>query len=132
MGRVFKRVVKKKKAKKISVGKAQEVFNRYIRKRDSEDGFFDCISCGRTLPVSSMNAGHFMPVKMASGLRFNEWNCNGECQGCNGFDYTHLIGYEKRLVDKIGRDAVDWLLANKRMKGKWSQSDLQEIIDKYS
>lgn len=129
--------IKKKKPKKkigpdrISVGKVQEVFNRYIRNRDSDMGYFDCMSCGRTLPVSKMNAGHFVPVKMSSFLRLHEWNVNGECAGCNGFDQMHLIGYEKRLREKIGDSAVDWLIENKRTKKSWSQSELWEIYNKY-
>ncbi len=124
--------VKKKKAKKLTVKKAEEVFNRWIRNRDSEDGYFTCISCSRTLPTSKMNAGHFVPVSMSSFLRFNELNVNGECAGCNGFDLMHLMGYEKNIRAKIGDDKVDWLIQNKRTKAKITQSDLAEIISKYS
>jgi hypothetical protein len=56
--------------------KAQKVFNAYIRQRDSKDGYFTCISCFKTLPVESMNAGHYVPVKGGSFLRFHEDNVN--------------------------------------------------------
>ena len=79
--------------------KAQKVFNAYIRKRDSEDGYFVCISCGQTKDITQMDCGHFAPVKGGSGLRFDEYNCNGECKRCNGFDEFHLIGYRKGNVN---------------------------------
>jgi hypothetical protein len=112
--------------------KVQKVFNRYIRERDSIDGWFTCISCGRVKPTDLMNAGHYAPVKNGSNLRFHEWNVNGECVSCNGFDEFHLIGYKKNLEDKIGSDAVKWLEDNRNVVKKWSRSELEEIIQKYN
>jgi hypothetical protein len=116
--------------------KAQQVFNRYIRKRDSWDGnwqgVFECISCGMILPVDQMDAGHYVPQKGGSFLRYHEWNVNGECKKCNGFDQFHLIGYRKRLIDKIGEDAVKWLEENRHTVKKWTRSELEEIINKYN
>lgn len=114
------------------LAKAQQVFNRYIRTRDSEDGCFQCISCGNIHPTELMDAGHYVPVKGGSFLRYHEWNTNGECKKCNGFDEFHLIGYRKRLVDKIGEDAVKWLEENRHTVKKWTRSELEEIINKYS
>jgi len=111
--------------------KAQHIFNRYIRYRDNEEGFFTCISCGQVKGHEVMDAGHYVPVKNGSALRFNEYNVNGECKGCNGFDQFHLIGYRRNLIDKIGLDMVEWLEANARVTKKWSRSELEEIIEKY-
>ena len=77
-----------------------------------------------------MNAGHYVPVN-GSFLRFHEWNVNGECQGCNGFDKFHLIGYRKNLIIKIGLEAVEYLESNRHTLKKWTQAELQEIKDKY-
>ena len=112
--------------------KAQKVFNAYIRQRDSKDGYFTCISCFRTLPVESMNAGHYVPVKGGSFLRFNEYNVNGECQRCNGFDEFHLIGYRKHLVLKIGEVKVTRLEQERNKVYKWSRTELEDIIEHYS
>ena len=127
----------RKKAKRVLTlpkltEKAQKVFNAFIRARDSKDGYFTCISCFKTLPVDSMNAGHYVPVKGGSFLRFNEDNVNGECQRCNGFDEFHLIGYRKHLLLKIGKKSVEWLENNRNKVYKWSKSDLEDIITHYS
>mgnify|MGYP000096938549 CR=1 FL=1 len=58
------------------LAKAQKVFNAWIRARDSKEGYFTCIACFRTLPIDQMNAGHYVPVKGGSALRFNENNVN--------------------------------------------------------
>ena len=111
--------------------KAQKVFNKYVRERDSENGYFTCISCGRTLPIEQMNAGHYIPQKNSSLLRFNEYNVNGECISDNGFNEFHLINYRKNLINKIGQEMVDWLEENQRTVKKWSRTELNEIIERY-
>jgi hypothetical protein len=131
-----KLMIATKKKKLVSIpklkAKAQKIFNNYIRERDSEDGFFTCISCGKTLPVDRMNAGHYVPVKGGSFLIMHEWNVNGECEGCNCFDEFHLIGYKRNLIGKIGEDAVKWLEEHRRDEKKWTRQELLEIINKYS
>ena len=79
-----------------------------------------------------MNAGHYVPVR-CSYLRFNEWNVNGECISCNGFDGFHLIGYRKNLIEKIGLDAVEWLerMREEKKIHQWKQNDLVEIMINY-
>jgi hypothetical protein len=112
--------------------KAQKVFNAYIRKRDSEDGYFTCISCGQTKTTDLMDAGHYVPVKGSSALRFDEYNVNGECKACNGFDQFHLIGYRRNLIDKVGERKVMELEMQHRLIKKWTRTELNEIIEKYS
>ena len=111
--------------------KAQKVFNAWIRERDSKDGYFTCISCFKTLPIESMNAGHYVPVKGGSFLRFHPDNVHGECQRCNGFDEFHLVGYRKNLLLKIGPKKVEWLENNRNVVYKWSRTELEDIIETY-
>jgi hypothetical protein len=111
--------------------KAQKIFNAYIRLRDSDNGYFTCISCGQTKEVSQMDAGHYVPVKGSSALRFDEYNVNGECKACNGFDQFHLIGYRRNLIDKVGERKVMELEHQHRLIKKWSRTELNEIIERY-
>lgn len=112
--------------------KAQKVFNAYIRKRDSQDGYFTCISCGQTKTTDLMDAGHYVPVKGSSALRFDEYNVNGECKSCNGFDQFHLIGYRRNLIDKVGERKVMELEMQHRLIKRWTRTELNEIIERYS
>lgn len=127
------RRIKKKKPKLIPLPKllkkTEEVFNAYIRKRDEG---LPCISCGKVKDKRNIQAGHYAPVKGNSNVRFNEWNVNGECDYCNGFDEFHLIGYRKNLINKIGLKAVEWIEENRNKPKKWTREELNEIIRKYS
>ena len=124
---------KKRKPKTVAklTKEAQEVFNAWIRRRDSVDGWFTCIACGRDFPIEDMNAGHYVPVKNSSLLRLDERNAHGECRGCNCFDQFHLIGYRNRLIDKVGLSTVEYLEENRRALKKWSRSELELIINQY-
>jgi hypothetical protein len=114
------------------LAKAQKVFNAWIRARDSKKGYFTCIACFRTLPIDQMNAGHYVPVKGGSALRFNENNVNGECIRCNGFDEFHLIGYRKNLIKKIGLKKVEQLERMRNDVCKWDRTTLNHIIKTYT
>ena len=113
--------------------KLQIIVNAYIRKRDSKDGYFTCISCGKTLPIESMNAGHYVPVSKSQFLRFNEDNIHGECAGDNCFNEYHLIPYRKNLINKIGLARVLWLeeMAEQAKLYKHTRQELDEIELKY-
>lgn len=122
--KVTKRVTKESLPKMLE--KTQRVFNSYIRSRDSG---ISCISCGR----EGNQAGHYFTVKGFSALRFDEWNVNLQCAGCNLFLHGNQAMYRIGLVEKIGIKAVAELEAKAvgdRIK-KWSIDELKEIINKY-
>jgi hypothetical protein len=124
--------VKKKKVSLSSLQKkADKVFNKFVRDRDSKDGFFTCISCNRTLEVKQMNAGHYVAKKNCLGLRYNEFNCSGECAYCNCFNESHLIGYRENLVIKYGLEKVLELEQARHNTVKFGVLDYLEIIEKY-
>jgi len=112
--------------------KAEKVFNAFIRQRDSSDGYFNCISCGKTKYIKQCNAGHYVPVSKSQLLRYHELNVHAECVSCNGFDEFHLIGYRKNLINKIGQDAVEWLESKAYETHKHTREELEFIIKNYS
>jgi hypothetical protein len=108
----------------------QEIFNSYIRLRDEGK---PCISCNQT--GKYLQAGHYFPVQGYDGLRFDEFNVNGECIKCNCFDEGHLIGYGDNLTKRIGIESMTWLkdvaAEYKRTGNKWSRSQLEGLIEVY-
>lgn len=109
------------------IKKAQIAFNAWVRQRDKDE---PCISCGKH--HEDYDAGHYVPQGSCSFLRFHEWNVNKEGKSCNAFDKFHLIGYRKRLIEKIGLENVEWLEANRHTVKKWSREELEWIIINYS
>lgn len=77
-------------------------FSLFIRRRDVEK-WGTCISCGRPITVETSDAGHFMPAQSCGrDLLFDEKNVNAECEACNAWDDTHLLGYAENLDRRYG------------------------------
>ena len=104
----------------------QQVFNKYIRERDSG---LPCISCGR-YHDGQYHAGHFLTTAAHPELRFNELNCHKQCAPCNNHLSGNIVEYLPSLVAKIGQDKVDFLY-NNQSKHKYTIEDLKEIREYY-
>lgn len=77
-------------------------FSLYIRARDVKT-WGTCISCNRPITIATSQAGHFMPAKgCGRDLLFDELNVNAECDRCNAWDETHLLGYAENLDKRYG------------------------------
>lgn len=138
------------------INKLDKVMSLYIRMRDSHDyhfKYFRCISCGRVLPVDQADCGHYMSRRNMN-TRFDTSNMNAECRRCNRFDASHLVGYRKNLVGKLGKMAwrqkypntppvmeeikrlgeqqVDLLEIKARQTKKWSVFELQHLYMYYA
>ncbi len=116
---------------------ATQYFNKFIRLRDSEDGYGRCISSGQTLIVPSENAqaGHFYSSGAYPQLKFNEDNVHLQGKSDNYFKSGNLLEYRKNLIKKIGIERVEELdriaEESKRQKFKWNRFYLIEIIETY-
>lgn len=114
------------------VKKLDRVFAYYIRLRDiMPNGMGKCISCGKIKPYRELDCGHFFGrTNMAT--RFDEYNCNGECRGCNRASSDHLIFYQENLIKKIGIARFSSLREKARSTKKWEAEELQRMIDYYA
>lgn len=112
-------------------------FNKFIRERDSKNGYGRCISSGKALTVPSVNAqaGHYYSSGHYPSLRFNEDNVHLQGKSDNYFKSGNLIEYRKNLINKIGIERVKELdriaAQSKRGAFKWSRFELIGIIEKY-
>lgn len=86
--------------------KAQESVNRFVRKRDSMNGYFICISCQQLKPISQMNAGHYYEKSIYKSVRFDLDNIHGQDVRCNKYLSGNLIEYRKNLLKKIGEEKL--------------------------
>ncbi len=77
-------------------------FSLHIRARDIKQ-WGTCISCNRPITMENSQAGHFMPAAdCGRDLIFDERNVNAECEHCNAWDATHLLGYAENLDKRYG------------------------------
>ena len=110
--------------------KLDKVFSEYIRKRDTHDGVFKCISCGQILPYEQADCGHYINRKHMS-TRFDEMNCNAQCRSCNRFDEGNIQGYRRGLVAIYGEQKVTLLEAKKHNFRKYSDFEYEVLINHY-
>lgn len=111
---------------------ATKHFNKFIRNRDSKDGYFTCISCGYSKRTELMHAGHYLSAGNNSAVRFDERNVHGQCSQCNTHLHGNLLEYRKGLIQKIGLEQVEALEMKAKMRfWKWDRFGLMDIILTY-
>lgn len=142
------------------VAKLDKIMSLYVRMRDSKEFHykaFRCISCGQVKPIDQADNGHYLSRRYMS-LRFDTRNMNAECKACNRFDASHLVGYRRNLVMKLGKKSfldrhptanlgmpgaisemkrlgeqqVTLLELEKNQTKKWSVFELQQMFQFYS
>jgi hypothetical protein len=124
---------KKQALKKIPklISEAQHEFNAYIRARDRDKGCFVCLRpFDANIPGRVMHAGHVRSRGAAGHLRFNEDNCLGECEGCNGPHGAKPHQIKAGAIARIGQERYDALEANNEPH-KWTREELMWIKTHY-
>ena len=101
------------------VKKLDRVFSLYIRLRDTMPGGY-VVDCG-----------HFHSRRHMA-TRFSEDNAHAECRFCNRFSADHLIGYERNLIRKIGRQKFDLLNVKAHSACHYLDCELEEMIRHYT
>lgn len=112
------------------IAAAQIQFNAFIRARDKDKG---CFVCGRPFenkPGRVQHAGHVRSRGAAGHLRFNELNCHGECEGCNGPYGAKPHQIKEGAIRRIGLEAFE-ALENDNTPHKWTREELREIAQTY-
>lgn len=123
---------RKQALKKIPelIADAQVAFNAFIRERDKDKG---CFVCGRPFtdkPGQVQHAGHVRSRGAAGHLRFNEDNCMGECECCNGPHGAKPHQIKAGAIARIGQERFD-ALENDNTPHKWQRDELLAIKATY-
>lgn len=113
--------------RKELIKKADEVFSKWIRKRD----FGRCFTCGSIYPISDMDNGHFVP-RDCMPLRYDEKNCHAQCKQCNQFKGGEPKAYRRALVEKYGEETVKAMERRRYEIRKFTDKELENIIKKYA
>ena len=124
--------VRKEAIKTIAqlIAAAQTQFNAFIRERDKDKG---CFVCGRPFtdkPGQVQHAGHVRSRGAAGHLRFNEDNCMGECEGCNGPHGAKPHQIKAGAIARIGQERFD-ALEEDNTPHKWDRDELRAIREQY-
>jgi hypothetical protein len=113
------------------IAEAQHQFNAFIRERDRAKGCFVCARpFDQAIPGRALHAGHVRSRGAAGHLRFNEDNCLGECEGCNGPHGAKPHEIKAGAIRRIGQPRFDALEAD-NAPHKWDRDELRAIRDTY-
>jgi len=121
----------KRKPKTIAglVNDAAVILQRVVRlKAADENGYAQCVTCGRVDHYTNMDGGHFISRKHTAHKLLEE-NIHACCKGCNGFLNGNMIPYTIFMIDTYGREFVDELEATKNETRKYSRQEILGIID---
>jgi hypothetical protein len=84
-------------------------FSLYVRLRDSDDnGYAQCITCGRTHHYKEMDAGHFISRRHLT-TKFDPRNVNAQCVSCNKFNAGEQYKYSLAIDRKFGKNVAEHL-----------------------
>lgn len=125
--------VKREGMKSIAqlIAAAQVQFNAFIRQRDKDKGCFVCGKPFTDKPGQVQHAGHVRSRGAAGHLRFNEDNCLGECEGCNGPHGAKPHQIKAGAIARIGQERYD-ALEDDNTPHKWQRDELKAIRADYA
>jgi len=121
----------KKPTRKSLVTKLDTVFSQYIRRKDAINEIATCVTCGKKDHWSKLQNGHWASRKHYS-TRWDEYNCNVQCSGCNVFRAGEIYLYTKYLCSKYGENFPEELYIKSQKTVKFADVDLIEMIEKYN
>jgi len=114
--------------------KALDLYSELVKLRAFNEGKLFCFTCDTPLKLGTSNCqlGHFLSRGAYPGLTFHPDNSRPQCYRCNCHLHGATIEFRTRLILEIGRPSVERLEAQRFDTVKWSRSDFEEMIEKYS
>jgi hypothetical protein len=115
----------KKLEKKLDV-----VFSKYIRAMETKQGYGTCVSCKALKPFEQFDAGHFINRKWRA-TRWHEDNVHIQCRSCNRFDEGNSAGYALYMLERYGKNHLEYLQGLSRETAKFTDSEGELLLNDY-
>ena len=116
--------------------KALKTIQRLARISAADDnGYCKCVCCGKLDHYKNMDGGHFIPKGSSSRWALEESNVNVQCKKCNLYGMRHGSAeaqYTLYMIDWVGKDQVEYMLATKKDPVKFYAADYREMIADWS
>lgn len=112
---------------KLLVKKLDTAFAKFIRTRDDKGSFFVCCSCSELKPTQQMDAGHWVGRRYLA-TRWREDNVHGQCRSCNRFNSGNGAGYTLFMINKYGKEHVEYLEGISRQTMKYTDFDGEVLL----
>ncbi len=114
--------------------KLDRVFSEYIRMRHADEGgTVQCVTCPKLMhwEKNGAQAGHFIK-RQHRATRWRPTNCHVQCTSCNTYRGGMQDEYAKFIVQTYGLAEFNDLMEAKHRIVKFTRSDLEEMIFRFS
>lgn len=104
-------------------------------KSADDNGYCECVSCGKSFHYKTGDGGHFIPKGNSSFWALEEENIHPQCKGCNGFGMKYGIAaqqYTVHMVDMYGQDFVDNMFATKSNVKKIYKAEYASMLKEFN
>jgi hypothetical protein len=122
-----------KKGLKSLKKRAWTLFSKYIRLRDclkttgtTTHGV--CITCGKTYPIESLQAGHFIAGR-CNAILFDEEMTHAQCYACNVGLHGNVLEYRRKIIEMYGEGYDEILEIKSKQTRKFTVIELEEFIE---
>lgn len=110
---------------------AAKLMQRIVRIKASvhadQDGYINCVSCGKNDHWSNMQGGHFIS-RTSTRWRYDERNIHPQCPSCNLYKSGNLIPYTLFMEEMYGTDFVNEMIRSRSEPVKLVRSVLMADI----
>lgn len=114
------------------IKRLDDVFSVFIRKRSADEfGFVRCFTCQAMEHWKHMQCGHFV-VRGNMSTRYDEVNCQPQCNECNQHKGGNEKVFEVNLDRKYGEGTADKLRLLGKKTCKIADFELELLIKHYS
>lgn len=113
-----------------AVKKMDLVFSKFIRLRDTPDGYGKCCSCGKMTLYGNLDAGHFINRRKMS-VRWREDNVHAQCRSCNRFQEGNAAGYALFMFEKYSKQHIEFLQALSEESAQFTITEIDLMIKDY-
>ena len=104
------------------------LFSEYIRRVNSdENGYCECVTCGKIKKWQEMQAGHFIH---GTSFLIPEL-VHPQCPECNGFKAGNLIAYEKFMLKIYSQSQLDKFEWQAKQRHSFTIFELNHYKKKY-
>lgn len=118
--------------RKKLIARLDKVFSQWVRRKDADHrGYVECWTCGKVLPWSRVDAGHFQSRAKFS-TRWDEMNVKPQCKGCNGFRSGEQFKFARKLDAVYGQGTAEAVERTSNQTRKYSEEELEALIDVYN
>ena len=118
--------------RKKLIQRLDKVFSQWIRQKDADHrGYVECWTCGKVLPWSRVDAGHFQSRAKFS-TRWHEMNVKPQCKGCNGFRSGEQFKFARKLDAVYGQGTAEEIERISNQTRKYSVEELEALVDVYN